>query len=107
MAKGDKYAWEESTCPANFIPLAFPSISARDFVACFERKEFGANDPNVIFGSTRLNQLSKEDRLDEYGARLNLLSCLNVTIATEALALQQGSGASKNIEKILIYRKNG
>ena len=91
LTKNSKFSWDEAVGPANFVPIGLDSISANAFCKTFSRKEFASNEHNSALGTEKLLPLPKAATSEEFGARQNLLCCLNSTFATEALASQQSS----------------
>ena len=94
LTRGDKFIWEEAVGPMNLVPQSLRSVSARDFIKAFSVKELPSGGHNLMLGTERLPSLPKEALAEEYGARQNLLSCLNVTLAVESLLVQLGKQAS-------------
>ena len=95
LARGNKFSWDEAVSPANFVPQSLDCISDKDYVKVFAAKEFTKNCHNVMLGTTdKLPFLHKSVTEEEHGARLNFLSCLNMTLCLEALLLQQGKDAA-------------
>ena len=54
---------------------------------------FGVKDHHAVLNCQRLPAIPKEAAAEEYGARQNLLSCLNTTLMAEGVLRQQGPNA--------------
>ena len=90
LAQYHKPSWEEAISPTNIIPDSLSFLSAKDFVALFGKKQFAFNETNQYFDAIKLPNLPSDMIQEEYGARMNFLNCLNVSLAAEALMLQWG-----------------
>ena len=90
LAKKLKPSWEEAVTPVNLVPSSLSSLSPKDYVAFFNRKQLGANDANIALGTERLPPLPSDLLAEEVSARGAFLNTLNSVLAAEALVLQWG-----------------
>ena len=81
IARNQKVTWEEAASPGNFVPLDISSVSPQSYVKLFQKKEFDVKEGQKVLNSDRSPLLPKKLLAEESGARQNLLSALNMTLA--------------------------
>ena len=91
LALQQKPIWEESISTSNIIPDSLSSISIKEFVGCFSKKQFAPEETNRLLGTSRLAALPKDLLADEHSMRVSFLSHLNLTSSLEAIILQSGT----------------
>ena len=90
LNRGAKAQWDEAVCPSNVIPYQISCMTAKEFVKTFDHPKFAPKDHHAILNSRRFPSLPTKDIEEEYGARLNFLSCMNASMTAEAVLRQQG-----------------
>ena len=104
LANQQKPIWEESTGTSNIIPDCMSSLSIKEFVGCFSKKQFSPDEANKRLGSTRLPSLSKNIVSEEYSAKVSFLSHLNLTSTLEAVILQSGADSDSTAATSAVLR---
>ena len=106
LVKKDKISWDEAASPCNIVPESLSAISADSFVNIFQRKEFPTNEPARIFNSESFPQFPKAAVQEEFGARQNLLACLNTTMIAESLARQSSPEDPSTASKYALLKSS-
>ena len=89
-----KLAWDEATCPANFVPRDLTAISPSAFVDFFSEGEFPKNQAAMELNALSLPPVPSFVTKEEHKARTMFLSTLNIVLPLEAILLRGDASPS-------------